>query len=183
MKTGLTVPALVLFVALGWLWLAPPVLRTSPDLTLQGIDGTVLRLADYRGRPLLVTFWSTSCADCIREIPLLSGLYRELAPRGLEIIGIAMNYDPPSEVLAMRERRNIPYPVALDLNRDAARAFGDVRVTPTTFLIAPDGRIVYHRSGALDPDALRADIIGMLQQAGLAAGCNNYQQDSTTCSG
>jgi peroxiredoxin len=163
MKQGPVLAALAAIIVLGWLWLGPPVLRESPDISLLGIDGTELHLADYRGRPLLVTFWATSCTTCIREIPHLSALYRELAPRGLEIIGIAMQYDPPDEVLAMRERRNIPYPLALDFHAAAARAFGDIRVTPTTFLIAPDGRIVMHRTGTLDPDGLRADIISMLQ--------------------
>jgi peroxiredoxin len=182
-KELLTVLALALVVALGWLWFAPPVLRTSPDISLLGIDGTELRLADYRGRPLLVTFWATSCTSCIREIPHLARLYRELAPQGLEIIGIAMSYDPPNEVLAMRERRNIPYPIALDIHADAARAFGDVRITPTAFLIAPDGRIVYHRAGILDPEALRRDIIGLLPQAGGPLPCNDYRQEDTSCSG
>lgn len=183
MKQGLTVAALVAIIVLGWLWLAPPVLRTSPDISLLGIDGTELHLADYRGRPLLVTFWATTCTACIREIPHLSALYGELAPQGLEIIGIAMYYDQPDEVLAMRKRRNIPYPVALDIHAAAARAFGDIRVTPTTFLIAPDGRIVYHRTGTLDPDALRADIIALLQQAAGAAGCRDNRRDTASCSG
>jgi peroxiredoxin len=183
MKELLTLSALVLFVALGWLWFSPPVLRASPDITLPGIDGSELRLADYRGRPLLVTFWATTCAGCLREIPHLSSLYRELEPRGLEIIGIAMYYDPPDRVLAMRDRRDIPYPLALDIHADAARAFGDVRITPTTFLIAPDGRIVYHRTGELDPETLRSDIIRLMPQADLGDICRNNQRDLLSCSG
>lgn len=183
MKDWLTFIAIVLFVGVGWLCFAPPVLRTSPDISLLGIDGKQLRLADYRGRPLLVTFWATSCPGCIREMPHLAALYRELAPHGLEIIAIAMQYDPPNEVLAMRERRRIPYPVALDLHAEAARAFGDVQVTPTSFLIAPDGRIVYHRSGELDPETLRENIIGILQQSGIAITCNDQQGNPAACSG
>jgi len=181
MKELFTLFALVLVVALGWFLSAPSVLRSSPDISLQGIDGKELRLANYRGRPLLVTFWATTCAGCIREIPHLIELYRELAPQGLEIIGIAMDYDPPNLVLAMRDARRIPYPIALDIHAEAARAFGDVRLTPTSFLIAPDGRIVYWKSGELDLDKLRHDIIGMLPQAAAPMPCN--RKDSAICFG
>ena len=107
---------------------------------------------------MLVTFWATTCSSCVREIPHLIRLYDELAPQGLEIIGIAMDYDPPNRVLAMRKARNMPYPVALDIHADAARAFGNVRLTPTSFLIAPDGRIAYRKIGRMDMARLREDI-------------------------
>jgi len=149
---------------LGYLWHASPGRHSSPDISLLTVDGETLQLGSLRGRPLLVTFWATTCASCIREIPHLAELYDELAPRGLEIIGIAMHHDPPNHVLAMRQARNIPYPVALDLQAGAARAFGNVRATPTSFLIAPDGRIVYRRTGSLDMARLRRDILGLLPQ-------------------
>lgn len=167
--TLITLLAAALLGALGWLWFAPAAPATSPDISLSGIDGNELRLADYRGKPLLVTFWATTCSGCLREMPHLIELYRELAPRGLEIIGITMEYDPPNLVLAMRNARQIPYPIALDINAEAAHAFGDVQLTPTTFLIAPDGRIVYRKTGEMDIGALRADILGLLQQAAAAA--------------
>jgi len=169
--------------ALGWLWLAPSGIRNSPDISLTGIDGEELHLADYRGRPLLVMFWATTCETCIREMPHLIELYRELAPRGLEVIGITMDYDPPNLVLAMREHRKIPYPIALDIHAEAARAFGDVRLTPTTFLIAPDGSIVYRKVGAMDIDALRADILGLLPDTTPGGSCNGQRQEGTPCSG
>ena len=149
---------------LAWLWYSSTGLRNSPDIDLLTVDGETLTLAALRGRPLLVTFWATTCSSCVREIPHLSELYAEFSLRGLEIIGIAMHHDPPDQVLAMREARNIPYPLVLDLQAAAARAFGNVRVTPTSFLIAPDGRIVYRKIGALDTTRLRQDILAMLPQ-------------------
>ena len=149
---------------LGYHWQASQALHNSPDISLLTVDGATLPLGSLRGRPLLVTFWATTCVSCIREIPHLAELYRELSPRGLEIIGIAMHHDPPNQVLAMRQARNIPYPIALDLEAAAAHAFGNVRVTPTSFLIAPDGRIVYRRTGSLDTARLRRDILALLPQ-------------------
>ena len=157
---GLIVAALL--ATAGYLSLPPPWPRHSPDLGLLTIGGEKQQLAGYRGRPLLVTFWATTCASCVRELPHLIELDEELHPRGLEIIGIAMAYDPPNLVLAMSRKRNIPYPIALDINAAAARAFGEVRLTPTTFLIAPDGRIVYHWAGVVDMAKIRQDILDML---------------------
>ena len=153
---------ITLLVVLGYRWLAPTGLRHSPDISLVTIEGEQLVLAAYRGRPLLVTFWATTCPGCIKELPHLIALYDDLHPQGLEIIGIAMDYDPPNLVIAMTKQRAIPYPIALDIHADAARAFGHVRVTPTSFLIAPDGRIVRKMTGALDMEWIRTKILEML---------------------
>ena len=153
---------IALMALLGYRWLVPAGLGHSPDITLVTIKGERLPLDAYRGRPLLVTFWATTCPGCIKEMPHLIELYEELHPRGLEIIGIAMDYDPPNLVIAMTKERAIPYPIALDIQADAARAFGDVRVTPTTFLIAPDGHIAHKKTGALDMNLIRQTIQDML---------------------
>ena len=158
----ITLFAVTLLGALAWLWFAPASLKTSPDISLLTIKGEEIQLAGLQGKPVLVTFWATTCPGCIKEIPHLIELYDELAPQGLEIIGITMDYDPPNRVLAMSKARNIPYPIALDIHADAARAFGNVRLTPTSFLIAPDGRIVYQKTGTINMTRLREDILGML---------------------
>jgi len=138
--------------------------ESTPDISLISTAGEELRLSTYRGRPLLITFWSTTCSSCVREIPHLLELYRELGPRGLEIIGIAMAYDRPDRVLAMQKSRGITYPVALDIHAEAARAFGDVQLTPNSFLIGPDGRITRHQTGSLDIAQLRREILAMIPQ-------------------
>ena len=158
----ITLFAFALLGTLAYLWFAPAGLKTSPDISLMTIKGEEIQLASLQGKPVLVTFWATTCPGCIKELPHLIELYEELAPEGLEIIGIAMHYDPPNLVLAMSKARNIPYPIALDIHADAARAFGNVRLTPTSFLIAPDGRIVYQKTGTMNMASLREDILGIL---------------------
>ena len=108
----MTLLVLLLIAAAGYYRFMPPRLDHVPDISLLSVDGEELRLPAYRGRPLLVTFWSVTCPSCVREIPHLIELYRELAPRGLEIIGITTAYDPPNQVLAMRKSRGMPYPSA-----------------------------------------------------------------------
>ncbi len=166
----IAVTALILLSALAYVWLAPGGLKQAPNIAVTTIDGRQIQLADLRGRPVLVTFWATSCPGCIQEMPHLIELYHELAPKGLEIIGIAMAYDPPNHVLEMAKERQIPYPIALDTTAAASQAFGEVKLTPTSFLIAPNGRIVQQKIGEMDMPAVRQTILNMLSTKTASAG-------------
>lgn len=154
--------ALLLASSLAYLWWKPSGPAVTPDITVVTTAGEKISLADMRGKPLLVTFWATTCSTCMKEMPHLIDLYHELSPRGLAIIGIAIFYDPPNRVIAMQESRGIPYTVALDIDAQASRAFGEVGLTPTTFLIGPDGRVVYHKTGSMDMGKVRSEILAML---------------------
>jgi thiol-disulfide isomerase/thioredoxin len=90
---------LVVLLATGYYWLSPGYSRAAPAVDFKIIDGRTLNLQQFTGQPVLVVFWATTCPSCIKEIPHLSGLYEELAPRGLEIIAVAMAYDPPNQVM------------------------------------------------------------------------------------
>lgn len=155
--------ALLLIGALAYVWLSPQGLKEAPVLSLRTLDGNPVELTSLRGKPLLVTFWATSCTGCVKEIPHLIELYQEFAPQGLQMLAIAMSYDPPNHVIAMRDARQLPYPIALDIDGNAALAFGDIRLTPTSFLIAPDGRIVREKIGELDMNEVRAQLRSMLE--------------------
>lgn len=179
----MSVMLLVTAGTLAWLALAPHGLQRRPDISLHAVDGRVLKLSDYHDRPLLVTFWATTCRSCMDEMPRLVRLYRELAPRGLGMIAIAMSYDPPDRVVAVRNERRLPYPVALDIHADASRAFGNVELTPTTFLFAPDGRLVFSKTGIPDMKRLQQDIIGLLGRADSDTDCGIEQTGTTACSG
>lgn len=157
--------ALALLGGIGYLWLAPAGLAEAPDITVSTIRGEKIPLSTLRGRPVLVNFWATTCPGCIKEMPHLVELYKELSPKGFEIIGIAMSYDPPNQVIALTDARKLPYPIALDIKGDAARAFGDVRLTPSSFLIAPDGRIVHQKIGEMNMPKVRTMIVDMLARS------------------
>lgn len=158
---GIAAFALALVGLLAYLWMSPGGLKQAPELSFTTLDGRQVSLADLRGRPVLVTFWATTCPGCMEEMPHLIDLYRELNPRGLEIIGVAMAYDPPNQVLTVVNQRQVPYPITLDIESKAAMAFGDVRLTPSSFLIAPDGRIVLQKIGELDMQRVRREILAM----------------------
>ncbi len=128
--------------------------RYAPDIELTLFDGTRMALAGERGRPLLVTFWASTCPPCVEELPDLVALYQDLQPRGLRMVAVAMPYDPPNYVQQFRDRHRVPYPIALDLDGQAVRAFG-VSVIPVAYVIAPDGRIEYSHTGKLDGQRVR----------------------------
>jgi len=159
-----SVLALALIGGMVSLWLAPTGIARVPDITVTTLQGDELQLTDLQGQPLLVTFWASTCASCIREMPHLAALYNELSPQGLEIIGIAMAYDPPNRVMELSRAKQIPYPLVLDIDSKAANKFGDVSVTPSTFLIAPDGQVVLQQTGTLDMDKIRALVLNMLNR-------------------
>ncbi|MFV1997845.1 MAG: peroxiredoxin family protein [Acidiferrobacterales bacterium] len=137
----------------------------APEINFTLIDGNRLSLKNLRGRPVLVFFWATTCQICITKIPEMNVLYRQLNPKGLEIIAVAMPYDPPTHVVSMATTMKMPYPVALDINADVVRAFGNVKVTPTTFLIGPKGNITWNKPGKFNIDRLGIRIQGLIQGA------------------
>ncbi len=124
--------------------------RTAADVEFQLLDGRKLALQELRGRPVLVAFWATSCKPCVEELPDLIKLYKELQPRGFELIAVAMPYDRPLDVQNFVRARNVPYPVALDVEGKAVRAFDGVPYVPMAFLISPEGKIAYQQTGKLD---------------------------------
>lgn len=135
----------------------------APDVIFTTITGKKIALKELRGKPVIVTFWATDCPACIKEIPDLIDLYTQYHKQGLEIMAVAMYYDPPDHVVTLTESLQLPYNVALDLKAEHARAFGDVQLIPSAFLIGPDGLIALKKTGALDPSEMKTRIETLLK--------------------
>ncbi|TQV64932.1 MAG: TlpA family protein disulfide reductase [Halothiobacillaceae bacterium] len=135
---------------------------TPPDGPIALLDGPATSLGALRGKPVLLTFWATTCPGCIEEIPHLNDLHGRYGPRGLRVIGVAMSYDQEQQVRALRERKGIAYPIAHDRDGQLSEAMGKVRLTPTSFLIDPQGQVVYQKIGAFDLGKVSSLIEGML---------------------
>jgi peroxiredoxin len=129
---------------------------SAPASTFTTLEGKTLSLADLRGKVVLVNFWATSCPGCIKEMPDLVETYNQYKGRGFEVVAVAMSYDPPNYVANFAQTRQLPFPVALDVNGQHARDFGNVQVTPTAFIIGKDGRIIEQKLGELDFARLRS---------------------------
>lgn len=135
---------------------------SAPDISLKTLDGKTVSLKSLQGKPTLVTFWATDCPGCLKEMPHLIALHNDYAKKGVTIIGIAMHYDKPEHVRAMVADRKLPYSIVLDTSAEASKAFGNVRLTPTNFLIAPDGTIALQKIGEFDDANMRLKIEELL---------------------
>ena len=156
--------AIALIGVLAFVWFTPSGLKQAPSLNVTTLGGEQVSLQQLQGRPVLVTFWATTCPGCVKEMPHLVELYNELHPQGFELIALAMAYDPEDQVREMARLKRLPYKVALDRDGSAAKAFGDVKLTPTSFLIDPNGRIVQQKLGEMNMDALHSRILAMLKK-------------------
>lgn len=164
LKHGLTAFFITALLAIGaWVWFNQPA-APAPDVTFTTVTGKQIALKSLQGKPVLVTFWATDCPGCIEEIPHLVELYNTYHTKGLEMIAVAMPHDVPSHVMAMREAKQLPYDIALDLQAAHSKAFGDVRLTPTTFLIGPDGLIQLQKIGAFELEDMRNRIENFLKK-------------------
>lgn len=139
--------------ALAYALMAKP---DAPPQVFSTLDGRQIVLAEQRGKVVLVNFWATSCPGCVKEMPDMVKVYEEYRERGFEIVAVAMRYDPPEYVNNFVQSRQLPFPVVLDTDGAHAQAFGNVQVTPTSFVIGPDGRILEHKLGEIDFVRLRA---------------------------
>ena len=114
----------------------------TPQVTFVSIKGERIAAADLRGKVTLVNFWATDCAICVKEMPDLIETHKKYRSRGFETVAVAMRHDPPNYVLAYAEKNALPFKVALDPMGEIAKAFGDVRLTPTTFILDKRGNVV-----------------------------------------
>jgi peroxiredoxin len=137
----------------------------APDVTFISIDGQKISTQDLRGKVVMVNFWATSCTTCVHEMPAMVDTYNKFKGQGLQFVAVAMSYDPPNYVLNFAETRKLPFTVALDSGGDIAKQFGKVSLTPTTFVIGKDGKIIKRYVGEPEFSSLHA----LLQKA-LAAG-------------
>lgn len=132
---------------------------TAPAVQMTTLQGEPMTLPeDMRGKVVYVNFWATSCATCIKEMPALIDTYRRLAPRGLEVLAVAMSYDPPEYVNHYTREHQLPFKVVLDTRGAIAAAFDHVNLTPTAVLIDKRGRIFKRIVGEPDFVALRGVI-------------------------
>ncbi|KWF17732.1 TlpA disulfide reductase family protein [Burkholderia pseudomultivorans] len=119
-----------------------------PDATFTLLSGQKVSTAgDLKGKVYLVNFWATSCATCMQEMPQMVETYNRFKGQGLDFVAVAMNYDPPMYVANYAQTRQLPFKVALD-DGSVAKQFGNVQLTPTTFVVDKDGKILKRYVGA-----------------------------------
>ncbi len=116
----------------------------APGFSLADLSGKPVSLADFKGKVVVLDFWATWCPPCRREIPDFITLQGEYGPRGVQIVGIAL--DEPEKVHAFARENGMNYPVLLGSD-DVSMRYGGIEGIPTTFIIDRSGKIVNRFEG------------------------------------
>jgi thiol-disulfide isomerase/thioredoxin len=124
--------------------------------TLVDSKGKSHSLAQYKGKWVLVNFWATWCPPCLEEIPDLVALH-ENKKNKLVVLGVAMDYKDPKQVLQYADQMMVSYPIILGDQKMAAQ-IGAIPGLPTTYLYNPEGKVVAYNVGALTKDAVERYI-------------------------
>ena len=165
LKQWLVGAAFALCAAAGAFFLLGGGASAAPASTFVLLDGSTRTTDDLRGKVTLVNFWATSCTTCVAEMPEIVATYEKYKHQGYDTLAVAMSYDPPSYVVNFTETRKLPFKVAIDNTGDVARAWGDIRITPSTFLVNKRGEIVKTFVGAPDFADLHRLIEKLLAEA------------------
>lgn len=127
-----------------------------PALVIKTFDGGTFDLSQHRGRWVVVNFWATWCNPCLKEIPDLAAM--DAAHEEIDVIGLAFEEIERADMEAFLAQRPIPYPIAVVDTFGPPTDFGIPRGLPTTFLIAPDGKVAATHLGPVTSEDLLKDI-------------------------
>lgn len=129
----------------------------TSDFLLEDMQGKIHRLEDYRGKWVLVNLWATWCPPCLSEIPELSSLHDAHKDSDLVVIGIAIDSGSSSKVASFAEAHGISYPIVMG-DRKITRQIGELKVLPTSYLYAPNGKQVSYQDGEVTRASIEAYI-------------------------
>lgn len=145
--------------------------KTAPNFALRDSNGATVRLADYRGKVVLLDFWATWCTPCQIEIPWFVEFEQSLKSRGFAVLGVSMDEDGWDAVRPYIQKRRINYRIVLG-DDHTGQLYGGVDSLPTTFLLDREGRVAaVHVGLATDKNGFLHEINELLdaRSAGSAA--------------
>ena len=133
------------------------------NLNLITISGEKITSQQLLGKITLINFWATDCPGCINEMPGLIETYNQYKDQGLEVIAVAMYYDPPSRVISFTKNKNLPFPVVLDTNKEIISKFDNVKLTPTSIILDKNGYVINTIIGEIDFNEFNKNLINLLK--------------------
>jgi cytochrome c biogenesis protein CcmG, thiol:disulfide interchange protein DsbE len=140
---------------------APEIGEVAPPLVVTALDGTVIDLAQLRGKVVLVNFWATWCAPCRKEMPTFDALYRRHRGENFELVGISIDF--ARDAAKMRKAAApFAYPIAW-INDAGVNGFGGPDGVPVTYVIDADG-IIRDKFIAVPAKLLNDVVVPMLKR-------------------
>ena len=119
----------------------------APDFTLKSMNGPNLRLAEQRGRVVMVNFWATWCGPCRQEMPQLDKLYQRYRSSGFVLLGVNVD-DDVRKAGDVAAKLGVTFPVLLDTDKAVSKLY-DLSTMPSTVIIDRDGKVRYLHRGYL----------------------------------
>lgn len=129
---------------------------TTPALNIATLDGAPYDLAAHRGKWVVLNFWATWCAPCLKEMPELSAL--DAMREQIEVVGLAYEDIEAADMREFLKKHPVVYPIAIVDTYDPPKDFDTPRGLPTTYLIAPDGKVAKKFLGPVTAKDIEAVI-------------------------
>jgi len=140
----------------------PKAKQATLNFTLKDVNGKPVKLADFKGKILVLNFWATWCIPCRAEIPALVELQAKYAGNGLQVIGVSID-DPAEKMKPFVGQYKINYPVLQALGNDGILdTYGPMVVVPQTVIIQRDGKLCTKHVGPVTREAFEQEIKGLL---------------------
>ena len=135
----------------------------TPPFELADLEGKRHRLADYRGKAVVINFWATWCEPCREEMPSLERLRASVEGRPVAVFAVNLA-EPESRVRKFLESVPVRFPILMDRDAAVARAW-QAKLLPATYVLGPDGAVRYRHLGELDwaKPEVRATILGLVK--------------------
>lgn len=124
--------------------------ETAPDFTLKSDSGENLRLAEQRGKVVMINFWASWCGPCREEMPILDALYDRYEKAGFTLFGVNVEQDPQAAQKFLADV-GVSFPILFDPESDVSRDY-QVNAMPTTVMVDRDGEVRYVNRGYREGD-------------------------------
>ena len=122
----------------------------APDFSLQDTAGKTHRLSDYRGKPVIINFWTTWCPPCREELPSMNRAWHQLEQEGVAMLAINMGEDEDT-IFVFSADYPTDFPILMDQTGEVIEQW-PVKGLPTTYVVAPDGTFAYRAIGSREWD-------------------------------
>jgi peroxiredoxin len=131
--------------------------QPAPAFELKSLDGHTVRLADFRGKAVLLNFWATWCQPCKIEMPWFVELQNKYGAAGLQVVGIAMDDASEQDIAKFAKDMGVNYPVLIG-KESVGDAYGGVQFLPTTFFLDRDGKVIDRVFGLKSRSDIEDDV-------------------------
>ena len=119
--------------------------EAAPDFTLKSLEGSNLRLNEYRGQVVLINFWASWCGPCRQEMPLLDRLHHRYEDTGFAVLGVNVEgvAGPAADIV---QKTNVTFPILIDDGQKVSEMY-NLQAMPSTVVVDRDGVVRYIHHG------------------------------------